>query len=83
MAWRENDWDYLFNYTSVFVLLFNRTNDLEDKDNIVSDQAVTERRLKDSLNQWVEAAHKYPPMKVEVTPSQESIDKLKSLGYMQ
>ena len=82
MAWRENDWNYLFNYTSVFELLFNRTNDLEDKVNLVSDHAALGDKLKERLNQWVETAPKYPPKKVEVNPSQEIVDKLKSLGYM-
>ena len=83
MAWRENDGNYLFNYTSFFESLFSRTNDLGDKVNLVSDQAAMGQRLKDCLNQWVNDAQKYPPKEVEVTPSQETIDKLKSLGYMQ
>ena len=74
MAWRENDWNYLFNYTSVFELLFNRTNDLEDKVNLVSDHAALGDKLKERLNQWVETAPKYPPKKVEVNPSQEIVD---------
>jgi choline-sulfatase len=78
-----DEWKYIYNYTSFFESLFNRTNDLGDKVNLVSDQSAMRNRLKDSLNKWVEAAHKYPPKKVEVTPSQETVDKLKSLGYIE
>jgi hypothetical protein len=38
--------------------------------------------LKEQLDGWIASSHRYPVTQVEITPSLETQEQLKSLGYI-
>ena len=80
-AWQK-DWRYLFNYREVIESLFDTQHDPQERINLINEQSSLGEALKEQLNRWVASSHRYPVAQVQITPSREMQEQLKSLGYI-
>ena len=80
-AWKK-DWRYLFNYKEVVESLFDTQHDPQEHIDLINEQSSLGEALKKQLNRWIASSHRYPVAQVEITPSQDTLEQLKSLGYI-
>ena len=80
-AWKK-DWRYLFNFTEVIESLFDTRQDPREHVNLINEQPSLGEELKKQLNRWIASSHRYPVTQVQITPSQETQEQLKALGYI-
>jgi arylsulfatase A-like enzyme len=80
-AW-EKDWRYLFNYKEVIESLFDTKQDPQEYINLINEQSSLGEALKKQLNRWIASSHRYPVAQSTITPSQETQEQLKALGYI-
>ena len=80
-AWKK-DWRYLFNSKEVIESLFDRKQDPREHINLINEQASLGETLKQQLDRWIATSHRYPVSQVNITPSQETQEQLKALGYI-
>jgi arylsulfatase A-like enzyme len=80
-AWNEN-WKYIFSYKEVIEGLYNRKRDLQEQVNLIRVESSLGKQLNEQLNKWVTTTPRYPANRIEITPSQETEEQLKALGYI-
>jgi arylsulfatase A-like enzyme len=80
-AWKK-DWRYLFNYKEVVESLFDTQQDPRDHINLINEQSSLGEALKQQLDRWIASSHRYPVAQAQITPSLETQEQLKSLGYI-
>jgi len=80
-AW-DKDWRYLFNYKEVVESLFDTEHDPQEHINLINEQSSVGEALKEQLDGWIASSHRYPVGQVEITPSLETQEQLKALGYI-
>ena len=80
-AWKK-DWRYLFNFKEVIERLFDTQQDPRDHINLINEQSSLAEALKKQLDGWIASSHRYPVTQVTITPSLETQEQLKSLGYI-
>lgn len=71
-----------FSYTGQAEGLYNRKLDPQEQVNLIGDEGSLRGKLNEQLLHWINAAERYPPSQIEVTPTQEIQEKLKALGYI-
>ena len=62
--------------------MYNRKQDPQEQVNLINEKGSLRSKLKEQLFKWMNAAERYPPSQIEVTPTQEIQEKLKALGYI-
>ena len=71
-----------FSYKGHAEGLYNRKQDPQEQVNLINEKGSLRSKLKEQLFKWMNAAERYPPSQIEVTPTQEIQEKLKALGYI-
>ena len=78
----SKNWKYIYNYYTHKEELYNIAKDHREMENLIHQETVIAKELKENLINWVSTSPKGPSIIKKVTPTKEIEEKLEALGYI-